>query len=74
MLMNLIYELLNGKINPAIEIIDAGKISIFDQELVKRTKGDVSRILNELNMVKLTSPKEALRRITMKRLKERGII
>ena len=51
MLMNLIYELLNGKINPAIEIIDAGKISIFDQELVKRTKGDVSRILNELNMV-----------------------
>lgn len=68
MIKELVEELTNGKIRPLIKIVDTGKKILYSPEDKYKVKLSLRRLNNILGSVNLTHPREALKRIILKRL------
>ncbi len=65
-----IIELTEGKIRPSIEIVDHGEPELFSEDDKFRIKVDITKLKELLGIEKLLSPRDAIKKIIRKRLKD----
>ncbi|MCC6005324.1 MAG: hypothetical protein LM590_13385 [Thermofilum sp.] len=72
MMRDVVAELTGGRVVPRIEVVDQGLPSLFDPDVKRRFKVDVSKILSFLGLDRLTSPRESIERIVRWKLSMRA--
>ena len=63
-----------GRIEPEIEVVDAGQPSMFSKEDIDLIRVDVSKALSFLGLVRLKNPEVSIEEIVEARIKERKLM
>jgi len=72
MVRNSVVKYSDGRIEPEIEVVDAGQLSMFSEKDKKLINVDVSKALNLLGLGRLKSPKESIEELVRSRTKKTG--
>jgi len=68
MIRSAIIEYSNGEVEPGINIIDKGQLTLFTAENKNLIKVDVSKLRSFLGLQRMTSPKETIERLVKEKL------